>query len=146
MNYVGQFNESAILEEEQTVTETERDWLGLARDAYSASTSYFDANVRKDIKDALRQFNGQHAHGSKYLSDAYKGRSRLFRPKTRSAVTKLEAVTAEALFSAYDVVNVEALDKDGPLQTEAAQFLKALLQNQLRSEEHTSELQSPKDL
>ena len=132
MKYAGQINEHAVIEDDApTQSDGERDWLGLARDAYSASTTYFDANVRRDIEEALRQFNGQHPNGSKYLSDAYRGRSRMFRPKTRSSVTKMEAVAAEALFSSYDVVNVEPVDKDGHLQAEAAIFFKALLQSQL---------------
>jgi hypothetical protein len=107
------------------------DWVARAESAYSASTSYFDTNVRAGVEADLRQFNSEHPAGSKYHSDAYKGRSRLFRPKTRGAVTKAEATAAEALFSSYDVVNVEALDKDDPGQVEAARFAKQLLQIRL---------------
>jgi len=107
------------------------DWLGRADAAFSASTDYFDTNVRKDIEAALLQFNSEHPAGSKYRSDAYKGRSRLFRPKTRAAITKAEATVAEALFSSYDVVNVRAMDEDDPDQVQAAAFAKKLLQIRL---------------
>jgi hypothetical protein len=107
------------------------DWLARADAAYTASTDYFDANVRSELEGALRQFNSEHPIGSKYLSEAYRGRARGFRPKTRSAVTKYEATAAEALFSSYDVVDVQALDKDDPLQVESATFAKHLLQIRL---------------
>lgn len=107
------------------------DWVQRAQAAYTASTDYFDANIRSEIEASIRQFNGEHPTGSKYLSEAYRGRSRLFRPKTRAAVTAAEATAAEALFSSYDVVNVEALDKDDPLQVQAASFAKQLLQIRL---------------
>lgn len=109
------------------------DWLSRADAAYSASTDYFDANVRAEVEAGLRQFNNQHPVGSKYLSEAYRGRARGFRPKTRAAVTKYEATAAEALFSSYDVVDVQAMDKDDPLQVEAATFAKHLLQIRLTS-------------
>lgn len=126
-------NAPMLAEEDEGALVPDIDWLGRADAAYSASTDYFDANVRAELEAALRQFNSEHPVGSKYLSDAYRGRARGFRPKTRSAVTKYEATAAEALFSSYDVVDVQALDKDDPLQVEAAGFAKHLLQIRLTS-------------
>src|SRR6266481_9136305 len=80
------------------------DWLQLARHAYDASTTYFDANIRNQVIRDIRQFRSMHAPDSKYLQDAYKGRSRLFRPKTRAVIRKNEATCAEAFFSTRDVV------------------------------------------
>ncbi len=64
------------------------DYLSLAKEAYTTSTNYFDASIRRQVEAAIRQFQGVHPAGSKYHSDTYKSRSRLFRPKTRSTIRK----------------------------------------------------------
>ena len=74
----------------------ETNWLQLAKDAHQSSTSYVDANYRKKWEDGLRMFQSRHPQDSKYLSDAYKHRSKIFRPKSRSLVRKHEAAAAVA--------------------------------------------------
>ena len=39
-------------------SEAGRDWLGIARDAFSASTSYMDANWRKGWERNHRDYSG----------------------------------------------------------------------------------------
>lgn len=107
------------------------DWLQLARDAFSTSSSYFDSNIRGQIERDLRQFQSKHASDSKYLSDAYKGRSRLFRPKTRAMIRKNEAVAAEAFFSTQDVVSIAPTNDNDPRQQASAEIMQALLQHRL---------------
>jgi hypothetical protein len=72
-----------------------------------------------------------HPQGSKYLSDAYRARSKFFRPKTRAAVRKNEAIAAEAFFQTEDVVSVTAPDDDDPAQQASAEILKELLNYRL---------------
>lgn len=105
--------------------------LQIARDAYSASTTYVDANFRKQWEDALRMFQSKHPLDSKYNQDAYKYRSRLFRPKTRSVIRKNEAAAAAAFFSNLDVVNLDPSNEKDPRQVFGAQLYKALLQYRL---------------
>jgi hypothetical protein len=105
--------------------------LSLARDAYSASTSYFDSSIRKEIEADLRRFQNLHPVGSKYLSEAYRAKSRIFRPKVRTMVTKHEAVGAEAFFANRDVVNIEPQDDNDPVQKASAALHKELLQFRL---------------
>jgi hypothetical protein len=81
-------------------------WLDLASDAYTTSTTYLDAYLRPEWERAIRQWQGKHAVGSKYLSDAWQKRSCVFRPKTRAAVRKNEAAAAAAFFSTQDVVEI----------------------------------------
>lgn len=107
------------------------EWLELARAAYTGSTTYFDTAIRSQVLANLRQFQGQHPQGSKYLSDAYRARSKFFRPKTRASIRKNEAIAAEAYFSTEDVLNVTAGDQDNPEQVASAEVLKALLQYRL---------------
>ena len=106
-------------------------WLGLAREAYSGSTTYFDTAIRKSILDNLRQFQSIHPSGSKYLAEAYRARSKFFRPKTRASVRKNEAIAAEAYFSTQDVISVRAGDEDNDQQRASAEILKELLQYRL---------------
>lgn len=106
-------------------------WLRLAAEAYTASTSYFDSSIRKGLVDDLRQFQGVHPQGSKYLSEAYRSRSKFFRPKTRASVRKNESIAAEAYFSTQDVVSIAAHDEDEPIQRASAEINKELLQYRL---------------
>lgn len=105
--------------------------LQLARDAYSGSTNYFDANIRPQIERDLRQFQSRHAPDSKYNSDAYRTRSRLYRPKTRAVIRKNEAIAAEAFFSTADVVDVRPQDEQDEYQQASAEVMKGLLQYRL---------------
>ena len=93
------------------MAETHTDpFLALARDAYTESTNWFDAGPRREIEADLRQFQGQHPVGSKYLSPDYRARSNLFRPRTRSIIRKNEAIAAAALFDNADAVTVSPED------------------------------------
>ncbi len=108
------------------------DYLSLAREAYSTSTTFFDSSIRPQIEAAIRQFQGVHPNNSKYHSDTYKHKSRLFRPKTRAMVRKNEAVAAEAFFSTQDVVSVTAEDDGDPVQQASAEVNQALLDYRLK--------------
>jgi hypothetical protein len=105
--------------------------LTLARAAYESSTTYFDSSIRAQIEADLRQFQGQHPAGSKYNLDAYKSRSRLFRPKTRAAIRKNEAACAEAFFATNDALSVTAEDESDPFNVCAADLYKYLMQARL---------------
>lgn len=105
--------------------------LQLARDAYSGSTSYFDANVRGDVERNLRQFHSRHAPDSKYASESYKGRAKFYRPKTRSMVRSAEATAAEAFFSTADVVSIEPEQDTDDGQQASAEIMFELLQYRL---------------
>jgi hypothetical protein len=108
-----------------------REWLDLARNSHSASTTYFDANIRPEVEKNLRQFQGLHPKGSKYLAPDYKNRSKLFRPKTRASVRKNEAVCAGAFFSSEDVVAMRPQNDNDPYSRAGAELYKSLLQYRL---------------
>jgi hypothetical protein len=107
------------------------DYAGLSRNAFEASKSFFDSAVRTQIDADLRQFYGIHPSGSKYHSDAYKARSKLFRPKTRMAIRKNEAVAAEALFSTVDVISITPIDPENEVEVASADINRELLQYRL---------------
>jgi hypothetical protein len=76
-------------------------------------------------------FQSKHPADSKYNSEAYKYRSKLFRPKTRSVIRKNEAAMAAAFFSNMDVVNVQPANDKDPKQVLASKLHKELLQYRL---------------
>jgi hypothetical protein len=118
--------------EEQTTGDTSQRFLDIARDAFKDSTSFFDAGIRREIETDLRHFNSQHAAGSKYLHDAYRTRSRYFRPKTRAAIRKNEAIAAAAFFSNQDVVVLEPENQDDKQNVAGAKFFHELLNIRLK--------------
>jgi len=105
--------------------------LKLAQEAYTGSTNYFDANVRLRIEKDIRRFQSRFPSGSKYLSDGYKTRSRIFRPKTRSTIRKNEAVAAEAFFTTLDMVSILPTDQSNDIQSASADVMSMLLQHRL---------------
>lgn len=104
------------------------EWLLLARDTFSASTNYYDANLRKPWERASANVRGEHPSGSKYHTEEYKRRSRIFRPKTRAAMLKAEADVDAAFFSTEDVVSIQAEDPANRVQVVSAAINKELLQ------------------
>lgn len=106
--------------------------LQLARDAESGSTTYFDANIRPNLERDIRQFQSRHAPDSKYMSEAYRSRSRFYRPKTRAMVRNAEATSAEAFFSTADVVAIVPEDERDDMQLASAEIMLALLNYRLR--------------
>lgn len=105
--------------------------LRYARDAFTASNTYFDASIRPEIERDLRQFQSLHAADSKYLTPAWKGKSDVFRPKTRAMIRKGEAQAAAAFFSSQDVVGVQPANDSSESARAGAIVFQALLQHYL---------------
>lgn len=103
----------------------------LARAAYDSSTNWLNAGRRLAWNDSLRAFQGLHPSNSKYLSNDYRYRSRLFRPKTRMMIRKAEAQTAMAFFSNMDIVSIDPTDDDNPIQLASSRIMKEILQYRL---------------
>ena len=108
------------------------DWLSLTRNAASDAEQYFNAGVRREIEQDVRQFQGLHPANSKYLSDAFKARSKFFAPKTRATIRKNEAVAANALFSNSDVIEVTPWDDSDKMQQAGASLMKEWLNLRLK--------------
>ncbi|MHC5061717.1 MAG: portal protein [Planctomycetota bacterium] len=101
-------------------------WLARARSAFRASEAWFDSSVRRKVEDNMRMFNSEHPRGSKYHHTAYSKRSKLFRPKIRTATRKLEAAASAAFFATQDAVSCIA-----PNPGDARQNLSAAIQTGL---------------
>jgi len=107
------------------------DYLKLAQEAFEASTTFVDANYRKDWDYSIRAFRNEHATGSKYLSDDFKARSRIFPPYTRSIIRKNEAAGAVALFSNMEVVNLSPGNPDDVMSVASCEAMKQILEYRL---------------
>lgn len=128
------FDGDELLEEEDfddSTADQDTDWLAIAADAYRSSTDYYNSSLRKQFEKNLAMFNSNHPAGSKYHTDAYKYRSKIFRPKTRSAISRNEAQAATAFFSTQDIVNVEPEDTNDPLAVAQADLNAQLLNYRL---------------
>lgn len=119
------------IDEDEAKERLDVDWQALAQSAYTLSTNYVDANMRSKWEDWLSAFQNKHPSWSKYNSALYKHRSKIFRPKSRSMVRKLEASAAMAFFSTQDPASIEAIDQSNKESLATAEIVKALLQYRL---------------
>ena len=120
--------------ESLTSSQEERDagyWLSVARDAWSTSTDYFDANIRRQLEKNVQLFRSKHPSGSKYHTDAYRYRSKIFRPKLRASIRKSAAAGAVAFFSTGDAVSVMPNNSGDKAQQASAAINQELLNYRL---------------
>lgn len=108
----------------------DRRLLQLQQQAVQQSTIYL-SSLKQAWDRSYRAYRNEHFSGSKYQSEAYKGRSKTFRPKTRSAVRKSLAATAKALFSTGDVVSIAAENDADQNQVVSASLKQELLNYRL---------------
>jgi len=101
--------------------------LQLAQEAASQSTTYVQQTVRAYWARSQKAFQNKHFDGSKYHSPEYRGRSKLFRPKTRTAVFKKMATAAQALYATSDVISVQPQDEADDYQVASAQLKQEVL-------------------
>lgn len=106
-------------------------WLARAAMLYQESTDYYTSSLFSRWTTSISHFKSEHAPGSKYTQDSYKHRSKVFRPKPRSASRAMEATAAAALFTNNDLINVGPLDENNKQQADSAKLHKAMLQHRL---------------
>jgi hypothetical protein len=108
-------------------------WIRRARSSYQSSQTWFDTSVRRRMEDNMRLFNSDHPRGSRYREAQYSKRSKLFRPKTRSSVRKMEASAAAAFFATQDAVSCSPPNSRDKEQRLAADSQSELLNYRLSS-------------
>lgn len=121
-------SEAAVIYDDRNQPMENVDWMQRARSAFASSDMWFNASVRHALEQDYKQFQSQHPTGSVYHSEGYKGRSKLFDPKTRSTIRRNEAIAAEAFFSTDDVVTVTPEDDANEIEVSAAKMMQFLLQ------------------
>ena len=135
-NYIGHHESEATSEQSDNFAMMdpatgEPDWLMIARNAFTNSTDYLDANIRTQIEKNISLFRSKHPSGSKYHQDSYKFRSKVFRPKTRSVIRRHMAAAAVAFFGTSEMVSTKAEDSRDKASVMGANFGKNWLEYRL---------------
>lgn len=117
--------------EATAIPDPDATWLSLARNAYESGKNWFDSSIRKQVERNYDLFHSQHPAGSKYHTETYAKKSKLFRPKTRAMVRRSEAATAIAFFGTQDAVHVSAINDTNADQRDAAEVHNAILNYRL---------------
>lgn len=112
--------------------------MKLVQSAYKQGSSYQQTVLQSRWSNSYAAYNNQHFAGSKYTTPRYRGRSRLFRPKTRAAVRRKAAEAAAALFSTSDVVIISGQNEGDQMQRASAAVVHELVNLRLdRSAENS---------
>ena len=92
---------------------------------------FMGAIQRTSWMRSIKAYRSEHPAESKYWTEPFKNRTKLFRPKTRTAVRKNMATAAAAFFSNSDVVTIRAQFDDDPVKLASAEVLHQLLNYRL---------------
>jgi hypothetical protein len=103
------------------------DFLRMVREAEQQSQLYTAQVNRRAWSQSLRAMHNEHYIGSKYTRPEWRGRSRLFVPKTRTAVRKDNAAVAASLFNNIDAINCLPGNEADPKQRAAAAVMEELV-------------------
>lgn len=118
---------SAPRDEDKAAAEGEINWLKLVAEAEAQGGQFAQDQIKGAWDASYKAFHNQHIAGSKYRSKDYSGRSKLFRPKTRSAVRKANAAAAAALFATMDTVSCSPGNESDPIQQASAALMQELI-------------------
>ena len=111
----------------------DRFWLSLAKEANDTSVTYMDTVYREQFHRNLANFKNKHPEGSKYYKDAYKHRSKLFRPKIRTSIRQAEASYADAAFASRESFSVEPSNPNDQGAAKIAEVKQAILNYRLKN-------------
>lgn len=108
-------------------------WLELSRQSYRESEDWFNASMRRELEDAQKRFNSEHPASSKYHTEQFAKRSKLHRPKVRTAIRNIEAKASVAAFATSDVVHCGAPNEQNEAQVLGAKVHKSVLNYRLNN-------------
>jgi hypothetical protein len=106
---------------------TDDEFLKMVTESEAQAALYQAQVNRKSWSRTYRAFHQEHAVGSKYTSNDYKNRSKLFIPKTRSAIRKDMAAVAASLFGSVDAISTGPGDEADAGQRASADLIQALV-------------------
>ncbi len=107
--------------------ERKPDYLHLVALAEQQAASYVQQVNRKSWTRNYRAFHNQHFADSKYLHKDWARRSKIFVPKTRSAVRKDGAAVAASLFGTVDAISCSPGNEADARQRAAAALMQELI-------------------
>jgi hypothetical protein len=103
------------------------EFLQMVREADQQGLYYSNQVNRRSWERVYRAYHQEHFTGSKYTSDDYKNRSKLFIPKTRAAIEKDLAAVAASLFGSLDAVSCMPGNEGDAKQRASASVLQELV-------------------
>lgn len=103
------------------------DFLSMVRDAEALSALYVQQANRRAWTRSYRAFHNEHDVGSRYTQTDWRGRSRLFIPKTRAAVRKDGAAVAASLFNSINAIDCLAGNEADPKQRASAGLMEEIV-------------------
>ena len=106
-------------------------WLKRATEAFDQADDYFDNSVRPKLNDSIKAFHSIHPSDSPFAATTKHFTSKIYRPKTRTYLTKLQAAACAAFFTNPDVVSIEAENPSDKNEVVAAAVMKALMNYRL---------------
>lgn len=101
--------------------------MRLVKSAFSQGKSYQEQVLQPRWTRAYKAFNNEHPSDSKYSGSRFRGRSRLYRPKTRATARKKQAEAAAALFSTDQALIIKAGDESNDEQVAGAELISSLI-------------------
>jgi len=117
--------------EEIEAPDTDQEWVDFALANFTSGKTYMDAALTSQWERNADHFNNRHYRRSAYNSKMYRGRSRLFRPLSRSAERSGSSKLAAALFSNRDVVDTQPENQSDDMQLAASRVMKQVLDYRL---------------
>jgi hypothetical protein len=106
-------------------------FLNLSIQAFEASDKFFNSSIRPTLDDSTKAYKNEHSSRSAYGFDGNPENNSIYRPKTRSILTKQDAACAAAFFSNLDVVSIEPENPSDKGEALSAAIVKALLNYRL---------------
>lgn len=117
----------SVPKDDDLPNEPDVDWLKLVREAESQGGQFALDQIKGAWDRSYKAFHNEHFASSKYRSNAFAARSKLFRPKTRSAVRKANAAAAAALFAKKDTISCAPGNENDPRQRGSAALMQELI-------------------
>jgi hypothetical protein len=106
---------------------TDDEFLKMVTESEAQAALYQAQVNRKSWSRVYRAFHQEHFVGSKYTTNDYKNRSKLFIPKTRSAIRKDMAAVAASLFGSVDAISTGPGDEADAGQRASADLIQQLV-------------------
>jgi hypothetical protein len=103
------------------------DFLSLVKTCEQQAQLYMAQVNRRAWAQSYRAIHNEHYVGSKYTKPEWRNRSRLFVPKTKSALRKDMAAVAASLFNTLDAITCLPGDESDELQRASAAIKQELL-------------------
>lgn len=106
---------------------TDEEFLTLVRDSEAQAALYQSQVNRKSWSRTYRAFHQEHFVGSKYTSNDFKNRSKLFIPKTRAAIRKDMAAVAASMFGSISSISTSPGNEGDAGQRASAALMQELV-------------------